>query len=40
MPVCLDIEYSGEIGDFNSECDVVIKTKSKAASETVNDPQS
>jgi hypothetical protein len=30
MPVCLDIEYSGEIGDFNSDCDVVIRTKAKA----------
>ena len=40
MPVCLDIEYSGEIGDFNSDCDVVIKTKAKASSETVNDSQS
>ncbi len=40
MPICLDINYSGEIGDFNSECDVVIKTKAKAASETVDDPQS
>lgn len=40
MPICLDIEYSGEIGDFNSECDVVIKTKAKASSETVNDSQS
>ena len=40
MPICLDIEYSGEIGDFNSECDVVIKTKAKASSEIVNDSQS
>ena len=28
--VCLDINYSGEIGDFNSDCDIVITTKAKA----------
>ena len=40
MPVCLDIEYSGEIGDFNSDCDVVIRTKAKATSKPVEDEQS
>lgn len=39
MPVCLDIEYSGEIGDFDADCDVVIRTKAKATSETVDDSQ-
>ena len=35
--VCLDINYSGEIGDFNSDCDVVIRTKAKATSKPVED---
>jgi len=29
-PVCLDINYTGEIGDFDSDCELVIKTKVKA----------
>ena len=28
--VCLDINYSGEIGDFDTDCDLVITTKAKA----------
>ena len=28
--VCLDINYSGEIGDFDADCDLVIATKAKA----------
>jgi hypothetical protein len=28
--LCLDINYSGEIGDFNTDCDIVITTKAKA----------
>ena len=28
--VCLDINYSGENGDFNTDCDIVITTKAKA----------
>lgn len=35
IPICLDINYVGEIGDFNKDCDVVIKTKSKALEENV-----
>jgi hypothetical protein len=31
--VCLDINYSGEVGDLNSDCDIVIKKKSKALRE-------
>lgn len=31
--ICLDINYSGEIGDLDSDCDIVIKKKSKALSE-------
>lgn len=32
-PVCLDIDWSGDSGDFNSSCSLVIKTKTKALSE-------
>ena len=28
--LCLDINYSGEIGDFDADCDLVITTKAKA----------
>ena len=28
--VCLDINYSGDIGDFDTDCDLVITTKAKA----------
>ena len=31
--VCLDIEYSGEPGEFDKECNLVIKTKVKALRE-------
>lgn len=31
--VCLDIDYSGEPGDFGKNCNLVIKTKTKALSE-------
>lgn len=34
-PVCIDINYTGEIGDINKNCDIVIKTKSKAMGENV-----
>lgn len=30
IPVCLDVNYSGEDGDFDSDCEIVIKTKVKA----------
>ena len=29
-PVCLDINYTDEIGDFDPDCELVIKTKAKA----------
>lgn len=30
MPVSLDINYTGEIGEFDPDCELVIKTKAKA----------
>lgn len=33
MPVCLDMHYSGEYGEYDANCDIVIKTKTKALSE-------
>jgi len=29
-PVCLDIEYSGEVGDFDKNCNLIIKSKNNA----------
>lgn len=34
IPVCLDIEYSNDDGEFDANCDIVIKTKAKAQRET------
>ena len=38
--VCLDINYSGEIEDFNADCDIVITTKAKAQRVEDDAPQS
>jgi len=34
-PVCLDINYSGEYGEYDSNCDIVIKAKHKALGENM-----
>ena len=37
IPVCLDINYTGEVGEFSADCDIVIKTKAKASKEDVDE---
>lgn len=33
--ICLDINYAGEVGDLTSDCDIIIKRKSKALAENL-----
>ena len=40
MPVCLDIDYSGDPGDFDPDCEIIIKTKSKAMRKPEDESQS
>ena len=40
MPVSLDINYTGEIGEFDPDCELVIKTKAKAMRKPEDETQS
>ena len=40
IPVCLDINYDGEIGDFSPDAEIVIKTKAKAMRKPEDETQS
>ena len=40
MPVSLDINYTGEIGEFDPDCELVIKTKAKATRKPEEDASS